>query len=141
LLRAIATVGLSDVIYVDTDCLIMREDADISQIPISQRLGDWKIEIMDAPRGLFVGKKTYGIDLGNGETCSCNHMRKSCKRHKIASKGTKLTYSDIEEISNGKIIQWKNDAPSYSILTGKLPVAGVIDNPDLFIVRSIRQTA
>jgi hypothetical protein len=141
LLRAIASVGLGDVIYVDTDSLIMREDADFSGIPISPRLGDWEIEIIDAPRGLFVGKKTYGIDLGNNEPCTCNHMRKICKRHKIASKGSKLTFSDIEEIARGGEIQWKNEAPSFSLLTGKLPVADVIDNPEMFLVRSIRQTA
>jgi hypothetical protein len=129
LLKGIMAVGKDHVIYTDTDSLICSPEANMSALTYSKKLGDWELELDKSPIGHFVGKKTYGIDTGKG-LCNCGDDFKKCKRHKIASKGSKLTFSDIERLTKGEIIVWNNKAPSFSI-------AG----EPRFVSRSIRSTA
>lgn len=125
LLRAIHAVGSHNVIYVDTDSLIVNENTDLSRLPISPALGDWGIEDLRAPVGHFAGKKLYGIEQSNGKP-------------KLASKGAKLTFKDMEKLVAGEIVSWANPAPSFSLLSGKTP--GTVDMKKLFVRRSIRST-
>lgn len=117
LLRAMHTIGMQHVIYCDTDGIVCTQDAQWSALPISPALGDWKIEDQNAPIGHFAGKKLYGIELSTG-------------KHKCASKGARLVFSDYEKLVNGETVVWENDAPSFSI-----------DGKSKFIVRDIRATA
>ena len=117
LLRAIHAVGNQHVVYCDTDSLICGPDADLSSLALTDAIGDWEVEARNAPIGHFAGKKLYGLTLADG-------------KHKLASKGAKLTFSDIKRIANGEIVQWKNEAPSFT-LAGEAR----------FVVRNIRATA
>ena len=131
LLRAMYRVGKSHIIYCDTDSLIMDNSSDLKILPQSDKLGDWEKEAENCPIGHFAGKKLYGIELPNTEKCTCNNpLKKDCKKHKIATKGGKLSFADIGRIIKGEKVTWENPAPSFSI-------AGQAS----FVVRSIRSTA
>lgn len=117
LLRAIHTVGRQNVVYCDTDSLVVGPEADLSNLDLTDEIGAWEIEARNAPKGHFAGKKLYGIVLADGS-------------HKLASKGAKLTFGDIERISQGEIVTWQNEAPSFD-LAGNAR----------FVVRNIRSTA
>ncbi len=155
LLRAIHAVGIQHVIYCDTDSIICDASASLDRLSLTDKLGDWADEGTGSI-GYFAGKKVYGIKMdalckkhkGNNEKCGdCGHVEKEHPGHpklKIASKGSKLEFEDIEWIVTGKmtnnerqkikdgerIVVWKNDFPSFSL-------AGDAD----FVVRNIRQTA
>lgn len=120
LLRVMHTVGIDNVLYCDTDSLFVKANADCSGIPLSNKLGDWKLEYY-APIGHFCGKKIYGVDLGAQSGLG--------ERYKIASKGSKLTYDNILDIVSGKTITWENQAPTFHI-----------DGSADFVVRKIRAT-
>lgn len=131
LLRAIHRLGPEHIIYCDTDSLIVDNSSNGNALPQSEKLGDWEKEAENCPVGHFAGKKLYGIELPNSEKCKCgNPLKKECKKHKIATKGGKLSFNDIERIIKGEKVTWSNPAPSFSI-------AGEAN----FIVRSIRSTA
>lgn len=142
LLRAIHAVGVENVIYCDTDSIICAADASLAKLNLSDALGDWADE-GTASIGHFAGKKIYGLKLD--EICEkfegqprerCTKCHEFAKDHghaevkKIASKGSKLIYSDIEALMRGENVTWKSDFPSFSL-------AG---QPS-FVVRNIRQTA
>lgn len=131
ILRAIHDVGAKHIIYCDTDSLIVDNKAELNKLDIGPALGQWADEGLGVA-GYFGGKKLYGIDLGEAKgKCTCGDpIKKTCKRHKIATKGGKLTFDQIKAVVNGEIITWKNDAPSFSI-------AGEAS----YVVRRIRSTA
>lgn len=131
LLRAIHKVGKSHIIYCDTDSLIMDHNSDLKILPQGNALGEWEYE-GHGITGHFAGKKLYGIDLGTVKgKCTCNDpIKKTCKRHKIATKGGRLTFAQMEGLVNGKEFLWENAAPSFSI-------AGEAS----YVVRRIRSTA
>jgi len=130
LLSAIHEVGPEHVIYCDTDSLVLKPEANFSVLPQSNNIGDWEHEIENASEGIFCGKKLYGIDLDSKKKCHCVDPSKSCERHKVVSKGARLTYKDLQNMQKGETITYKSDAPSFSLANG----TG-------FIVRNIRQTA
>lgn len=116
LLKAIHKVGEAHIIYCDTDSLIVDHSAPMNVLPLSNNLGDWELEAANCPIGYFVGKKLYGIDLGNGEKCTChNLLKKDCKTHKIATKGGKVEFRDFPKLVKGEKVLWQNQAPSFSI--------------------------
>lgn len=117
LLRGMHAVGYDKVIYVDTDSIICKADADIQALGQSTEIGDWELEEACAPIGHFAGKKLYAIRKANG-------------KEKLASKGAKLTFNDVERIANGETITWENTAPTFHI-------DGTCD----FVVRNIRRTS
>lgn len=117
LLRAIHQIGKENVIYCDTDGLVLSEKADLSQIDIGNLIGQWGIDDENAPVGHFAGKKLYAVLQSDG-------------KKKIASKGSKLDFDQLERIVNGETIQWSNPAPSFKI-----------DGSANFVVRNISATA
>lgn len=123
LLRAMCTIGRDKIIYCDTDGIVCDGMADISGITFSSRVGDWELEDR-SPIGHFAGKKLYGIQTSKID------KKTGLQVNKIASKGCKITYEQIERIINGETISWQNAAPSFSI-----------DGRAKFVKRSIRQTA
>lgn len=86
-------------IYCDTDSLICRDlpgcekDAD--------KLGAWKLEAT-GNRVCVVQKKTYAL-FKNG------------KPVKQASKGVRITADEIEQAARGKVVTYRQDAPSYHL--------------------------
>lgn len=126
LLRAAHTVGIDNAIYSDTDSLILQGTADLSLLPTSKQIGDWEIEDEGCPIGYFAGKKLYGIR--HSPAWEADNPGKS--PFKIACKGSKLEFDQIERICNGETVIWKNQAPTFKI-----------DGSANFVVRKIRQTA
>lgn len=84
-------------IYCDTDALICRA----SSVPRGDALGEWKLEGI-VKRAAIAGKKLYGVEWSDGEI-------------KIASKGARLSWSDMLRLCNGHDIIWENDAPTFSV--------------------------
>lgn len=121
LLRSMHKIGISNVIYTDTDSIICHTGYD--KLSIGEALGQWEIEAENCPVGHFAGKKLYGIRLPHDGPDG-----KSA--YKIASKGAKLTFAEIAEITKGSTITWRSDAPHFSL-------GGKAD----FVVRNIRSTA
>jgi hypothetical protein len=134
LLRAMATVGRENVIYCDTDSIIVKAGTDVSSIPQSPALGDWELEDDCAPIGHFAGKKLYGIKTSEKDKSGKNII-------KIASKGSKLAFEDLEAIISGKTVQWRSPAPSFSITSGNIPGQNSLAQDKMFVVRNIRRTA
>lgn len=130
LLRGIHALGAENVIYCDTDSLVVKANADCSMLQQGKKIGDWDIEIDNAPTGHFAGKKLYAIDLDNGKACTCNDLM-GCKRHKVVTKGGKLTFAGMKNIATdpSAIETYMSPAPSFSIARGTH-----------FIVRNIRAT-
>lgn len=120
LLRAIHTVGIDKVLYCDTDSLVLLPGARTDKLPMQGRLGDWEKEIELAPVIHIAGKKLYGIDLGNGKPCRCNDPQEPCERHKVVTKGGRLTFAQMGKIAAGETISYAPAAPTFSIAHGKI---------------------
>jgi hypothetical protein len=118
LLRAIHAVGEEHIIYCDTDSLVVGQFADTSMLPRGDEIGKWDLEIDKAPVAHFAGKKLYAIDMKPGEKCLCNERNSSCKRHKVVSKGARLTFSEIKKLGEGEEILYQPMAPSFSLANG-----------------------
>jgi hypothetical protein len=122
LLRDMCLLGRDNIIYCDTDGIICRDTSDLTRLSFTDAIGDWEHEDT-APIGHFAGKKLYGIRLSKSD-------KDGNRLTKIASKGSKLSYGDLERIINGETIEWLNQAPSFSI-----------DGSAQFVRRNIRATA
>lgn len=109
--------SVTEPMYCDTDCIVCK---DTGKLLIGDQLGEWKVEGL-FNKGGIAGKKLYAFRL---KSCP-----KKGSRWKIASKGVKLTYSQIMCIAKGDTIEYKFDAPSFSIKNGVQ-----------FIKRNIRMT-
>lgn len=116
LLDAMHTVGHAYCIYCDTDSLVFHNNADLSTLKCGKNLGDWDLEGRGTV-GHFAGKKLYAIKLDDGE-------------EKTASKGSKLSFAQIEKVAKGETVLWQNDAPTFSLANGVN-----------FVKREIRATA
>lgn len=121
LLRAMASIGRHNVIYCDTDGIICGATANLDGLPFNDELGAWELEESGAPLGHFCGKKLYGIELSKP---------KKGNKYKIASKGARLEFKDMERIAAGETIQWKSPAPTFHI-----------DGSFDYLVRNIKSTA
>ncbi len=130
LLRAIHAVGREHVIYCDTDSLVVTQFADQTALPQSDRIGDWELEIKNAPVGHFGGKKLYAIETDPNEKCGCENRKLGCKRHKVVTKGARLTFKEVKRIVEGEEIAYLPSAPSFSLARGIK-----------FIDRTIRKTS
>ena len=124
LLRAIAFSHRP--IYCDTDSLMC---LDISQrVEIDDaKLGAWKFEGA-CKKAYIAGKKMYACELFNADWTPM--LDKDGKQKiKLASKGAKLSLTDIRQLCKGKIINWKSDAPNFKL-----------DGATRFVRRNIRRT-
>ena len=113
--------GAKRPMYCDTDSITAQGFA--KNLPVSDNLGDWSIE-HEYDRVVIAGKKLYAFHK-RGEPM----LRKSS--WKIASKGARLNHKQIVQISRGKLIHFKNDAPTFSA-SKRQPV---------FVDRHIKATA
>lgn len=99
LLDAICTA--KNVVYCDTDSIICSSfNGDIDET----KLGAWKSE-GEADTVAIAGKKLYAA-FNDGECI------------KMATKGVRLTPSEILRLCQGESVHWKNQAPSFSIANG-----------------------
>lgn len=103
LLDAIMAVGRDRVIYCDTDSVSLR-GFEKPPLDLSEKLGAWDCE-GEASIGHFAGKKLYALKMVNG-------------KEKIASKGCKLTFDNLQGIVRGERVTWSSEAPSFSLANG-----------------------
>lgn len=85
-------------IYCDTDSIVCESFHGETD---NSKLGAWKME-GKANTLAIAGKKLYAAF--EGEECI-----------KLASKGARLSPNDILELCKGRVINWTNDAPSFSL--------------------------
>lgn len=100
LLDAIATVGFENAIYCDTDSVIAKRPYGTNLL-VGGNLGQWGSEGI-ASRAYVGGKKLYACELIDGT-------------EKIASKGARLSLSDIKRVVAGEVVHWFNDAPTFAV--------------------------
>lgn len=118
ILRAVHAVGEEHIIYTDTDSLVVGQFADTSCLPQSDKIGDWDEEITRAPIAHFCGKKLYAITLDPLAKCSCEARNGQCKKHKVVTKGARLTYKEVEKLAAGETVLYEPAAPSFSLARG-----------------------
>jgi len=118
LLRAIHAVGEAHIIYCDTDSLVVDQWADTKVLPQSDKIGDWEREISRAPVGHFCGKKLYAIELDPAKKCACETRNGECPKHKVVTKGARLTFKEVEKLAAGDEILYEPAAPSFSLARG-----------------------
>jgi hypothetical protein len=113
--------GAKRPLYCDTDSITALGFA--PNLNMGENLGDWSIE-HEYDRVVIAGKKLYAFHM-RGEPI----LRRSS--WKIASKGARLNHKQIMQIARGKLIHFKNDAPTFSASKSQ-PV---------FVDRHIKSTA
>lgn len=87
-----------NVYYCDTDSII----CSTHNLPLSEKLGDWKVEGI-LSKVYIAGKKLYA-----------GYVAKT-KEWKIACKGARLKPIDIKNVALGKTVRWQNIAPTFSV--------------------------
>jgi len=102
-----------DVVYCDTDSIIA---ADVSRLKMSDRLGDWKLE-MDCKQVFIAGKKLYAATDG--------------KKWKKACKGVNLSQEKIIEVARGNYEAHKSIAPTYSLFSKPKFVSREVKRADM----------
>lgn len=112
--------GGAEIHYIDTDCL---HASDTGELPLDDtKLGSWKVEA-NCLQGAYAGKKMYA--------CLTDKVdKKGNPIWKSASKGVKLSASQIVEIANGAELTFSPEVPQYSMKQGIH-----------FVPRTIRKTA
>lgn len=102
-------------IYCDTDSLICSAlEADHNPL----ELGAWKLEA-EADLAAIAGKKMYALFQG-GENGECV---------KLASKGVRISPSDMLRVCRGECVEWKKESPAMGL-----------DGQDKFIRRDVKMT-
>jgi len=96
-----AICASSRVLYADTDSLLCSH----SSVPMGNALGQWKLEGV-VKRAAIAGKKLYGVEWQKPQ---------DSHNYKIASKGARLSWSEILQLCAGNEIIWTNEAPTFSI--------------------------
>lgn len=109
------------VVYCDTDSLIAK---DVSKMKMSDKLGDWKLE-MEAKRLYIAGKKLYCATDG------ATDPKTGKLKWKKACKGVSLSPEKIIEVSEGKTVKMTFDAPTYSLFTRPKFVSREIRRADI----------
>lgn len=90
----------SGILYCDTDSIAA---SDFGNLNLSEELGAWDVEA-ECSFGAIAGKKLYAFKTSNG--------------WKTATKGVKLTHKDIIEVAKGKTVNYKSEAPTFSLKRG-----------------------
>lgn len=86
------------VLYCDTDSIAAR----VPNVPLGERLGEWKHEgVFD--RAGICGKKMY-VFRGKGET-----------ETKTASKGVRLTERELWQVASGAVVRYDPPNPTFSV--------------------------
>ncbi len=99
--RAMLMEGLHSVknpVYCDTDSIICEET---NCLRLGSALGEWDLEFLPVEAHI-AAKKIYALRDAHGN-------------EKISSKGFKATYNDVVRLVRGETINWKNDAPTFSL--------------------------
>ncbi len=85
-------------VYCDTDSIICESTGDLT---LGGALGEWDLEFVPVEVHI-AAKKIYALRDKHGN-------------EKISSKGFKASFNDVVRLVNGETINWKNDAPTFSL--------------------------
>ena len=99
--RAMLMKGLHCVqnpVYCDTDSIICESTGDLR---LGTNIGEWDLEFLPTEAHI-AAKKIYALRDAHGN-------------EKISSKGFKASFNDIVRLVHGETINWKNDAPTFSL--------------------------
>lgn len=118
LLNAINRVGRKNALYCDTDSVIVRHPSG-KALDRGDDLGEWGWEGY-SPAVYIAGRKLYAANLTKGPK----------RGEKIASKGVKLSLTEIKRLCKGEEIEYKNPAPTFKL-----------DGSATFITRKIKRTS
>lgn len=103
-------------LYCDTDSIAAVEP----RVPLGPDLGAWEIE-GNFSRGAIAGKKLYAFRYAPG-----SEPKRRGKKivWKTASKGVKLTASQILKVARGGTVNYVPQVPTYSVMGSIDPVTG-----------------
>lgn len=110
-----AKYSSKNVLYCDTDSMVVEKVA--KDLPIGNALGQWKHE-GDFKRGAIAGKKLYALEYTDEYYKKLVKKVKpgeSVPKTKVATKGARLDYDQVEAVSMGGIIEYKPQAPTFSV--------------------------
>lgn len=93
-------ISCDEVLYCDTDSIACRNFGG----KIGRHIGDWNFE-GEFERGAIAGKKLYVF----------TQEKEGKVKHKISSKGVRLSAKDIYSIAKGEKITYYNEAPTFSV--------------------------
>lgn len=89
------------VLYCDTDSIAAHNT---SGLHLGNEVGEWNIEA-ECDHGGIAGKKLYAFHDKNG-------------KWKTASKGVRLSHSEIMRVCRGEVVKYANIVPTYSLKSG-----------------------
>ena len=124
------------VLYCDTDSVAVRKAGAI--IKCGSALGEWKHEGEFARAGIG-GKKLYIFEgarnwwtMPDGATVKAESKphEKATRLIKAASKGVRLSFTDLWKVARGEMVVYESDVPTFSAL-----------HPPLYLSRDIKMTA
>ncbi len=98
----------SDVLYCDTDSIA----AAGTPLEMGDELGEWEIEGQFS-RAAIGGKKLYAFRYADSDRPKDKHG--NYIRHKIASKGVRLTAMEIESVARGETVTYLPEVPTYKV--------------------------
>lgn len=87
-------------VYCDTDSIICKSHS----LPLGDGLGEWDLENQFTTLAIG-GKKLYGGTLKDGSEV-------------VRSKGARLTLDQIKTVASDGVVEWENNAPSFSLRHG-----------------------
>ena len=106
------------VVYCDTDSILCQ---DPGTLKLSRELGDWKLEAISVPGGVWIaGKKLYAIRVAKEFRRPLKpgkNGRPRWNEWKTASKGVRLSPAEICRVAEGETIRSTLSAPTFSLLT------------------------
>lgn len=91
------------VIYCDTDSIACSEPGALDLDPV--KIGAWELEA-ECDYGGVAGKKLYAFHKTDGSW-------------KTASKGARLSADELMQIAAGETVEYKSEAPTFSVHNGK----------------------
>lgn len=112
LLDAMHTIGSSNILYCDTDCLFISKSGNPMALKQDGKLGSWEWEGTASPC-VIAGKKLYAANFINGPMSA--DPKKALKIRAKGAPEAKVTLDDMRRLIKGEKIPFAFDAPTFSI--------------------------
>jgi len=103
-----AIVASDGVLYCDTDSIAAADPA----VELGTELGQWEVE-GSFTEAAIAGKKLYGFKYHADSVIRDRNGNRVL--HKVASKGVKLSYTEIMQVAKGETVRYLPDVPTYRI--------------------------
>lgn len=106
-----AICNSTGILYCDTDSIAATA---FHGINFGKELGNWEVE-GEFIRGAIGGKKLYSFEFTDEWFEKHCDENKKYSKWKMATKGVRLTPSEINDICKGKTVQYHPEVPTYSV--------------------------